>query len=195
MNTQDKEIEARLLAIVESADDAIISNKFDGIITSWNHAAENIFKYSAGEAINNHISIIVPEEFYEEQERIISQIRNGERIKHYETVRKTKDGNKIDIALTVSPLKASDTDVTGMSIIARDISLQKLVNEKQSVLSAIVNSSDDAIISKTLEGIILSWNPAAQKMFGYSEKEAIGKNISMIIPPERLQEEQMILEN
>lgn len=194
-NTQDQEIEARLLAIVESADDAIISNKFDGIITSWNHAAENIFRYSAGEAINNHISIIVPEEFYEEQERIISQVRKGERIKHYETVRKTKDGNKIDIALTVCALKASDANVMGMSIIARDISVQKLVNEKQAVLSAIVNSSDDAIISKTLDGTILSWNPAAQKMFGYSEKEAIGKNISIIIPPERLQEEQMILEN
>ncbi len=195
MNTQDEEIEARLSAIVDSADDAIISNKFDGIITSWNQGAENIFRYSASEAINNHISIIVPEEFYEEQERIINQVRNGEKIKHYETVRKTKDGNKIDISLTVSPLKGSNTNATGMSIIARDISAQKILNEKQAVLWAIVNSSDDAIVSKTLDGIIISWNPAAEKMFGYSESEAIGNNISIIIPPERLREEQTILEN
>ena len=195
MNIQDEEIEARLSAIVDSADDAIISNKFDGIITSWNHGAENIFRYSASEAINNHISIIVPEEFYEEQDRIISQVKNGERIKHYETVRKTKDGNKVDISLTASPLRGSNTNVMGMSIIARDISVQKLLNEKQAVLSAIVNSSDDAIISKTLDGTIISWNPAAEKMFGYSESEAIGNNISIIIPPERLQEEQTILEN
>lgn len=195
MNIQDEEIEARLSAIVDSADDAIISNKFDGIITSWNQGAENIFRYSASEAINNHISIIVPEEFYEEQDRIISQVRNGERIKHYETVRKTKDGNKIDISLTASPLKGSTTNVMGMSIIARDISAQKILNEKQAVLSAIVNSSDDAIISKTLDGTIISWNPAAENMFGYSESEAIGNNISIIIPPERLQEEQTILEN
>jgi PAS domain S-box-containing protein len=195
VNIQDEEIEARLSAIVDSADDAIISNKFDGIITSWNHGAENIFRYSASEAINNHISIIVPEEFYEEQDRIISQVKNGERIKHYETVRKTKDGNKVDISLTASPLRGSNTNVMGMSIIARDISVQKLLNEKQAVLSAIVNSSDDAIISKTLDGTIISWNPAAEKMFGYSESEAIGNNISIIIPPERLQEEQTILEN
>ena len=195
MNIQDEEIQARLSAIVDSADDAIISNKFDGIITSWNHGAENIFRYSASEAINNHISIIVPEEFYEEQDRIISQVKNGERIKHYETVRKTKDGNKVDISLTASPLRGSNTNVMGMSIIARDISVQKLLNEKQAVLSAIVNSSDDAIISKTLDGTIISWNPAAEKMFGYSESEAIGNNISIIIPPERLQEEQTILEN
>jgi PAS domain S-box-containing protein len=195
VNIQDEEIEARLSAIVDSADDAIISNKFDGIITSWNHGAENIFRYSASEAINNHISIIVPEEFYEEQERIISQVKNGERIKQYETVRKTKEGNKIEISLTASPLKGSNTTVMGMSIIARDISVQKLLNEKQAVLSAIVNSSDDAIISKTLDGIIISWNPAAEKMFGYSEHEAIGNNISIIIPPERFQEEQTILEN
>jgi PAS domain S-box-containing protein len=195
VNIQDEEIEARSSAIVDSADDAIISNKFDGIITSWNHGAENIFRYSASEAINNHISIIVPEEFYEEQDRIISQVKNGERIKHYETVRKTKDGNKVDISLTASPLRGSNTNVMGMSIIARDISVQKLLNEKQAVLSAIVNSSDDAIISKTLDGTIISWNPAAEKMFGYSESEAIGNNISIIIPPERLQEEQTILEN
>jgi len=195
VNIQDEEIEARLSAIVDSADDAIISNKFDGTITSWNNGAENIFRFSASEAINNHISIIVPQEFYEEQERIISQVRNGERIKHYETVRKTKDGNKIDISLTASPLRDSNTNVTGMSIIARDISVQKLLNEKQAVLSAIVNSSDDAIMSKTLDGMIISWNPAAEKMFGFSESEAIGNNISIIIPPERLQEEQTILEN
>ncbi|MGN6533318.1 MAG: PAS domain S-box protein [Ginsengibacter sp.] len=195
MNTTEEEIAARLSAIGESADDAIITNKLDGTITSWNQAAEKIFGYTAPEAINKNISIIVPKEFYSENERIISQVRNGERIKHYETIRTTKDNNKIDMALSVSPIKDNNGDIMGISIIATDISEQKLANEKQAVLSAIVNSSDDAIISKTLEGIITSWNPAASKMFGYTESEALGKHISIIIPPERLQEESMIIEN
>lgn len=194
MNTFEEEIAARLSSLVESADDAIISNKFDGTITSWNEAAAKIFGYTACEAINNNISIIVPEEFRTEEERIIRQVRNGTRIKHYETTCKRKDGNRILIALTISPIKGSKGDVTGMSIIAHDISEQKLANDKQAVLSAIVNSSDDAIISKTLDGIITSWNPGAYKMFGYTESEAVGKHISITIPPERLQEESMIIQ-
>jgi PAS domain S-box-containing protein len=188
-------IAARLSAIAESSDDAIISKKFDGTITSWNEAAEQIFGYTAAEAINNNSSIIVPEELYAEEEGIINKVRTGEIIKHYETIRKTKDGIKIPIALTISLIKDKNGNVMGVSSIARDISEQKLANEKQAVLSAIVNSSNDAIISKTLDGTITSWNPAAHKMFGFTESEALGKNISIIIPPERLHEESMILEN
>lgn len=195
MDRHENEIAARLSAIVDSSDDAIISKKFDGIITSWNEAAEKMFGYSPGEAINNHISIIIPENLYEEEQEIIERVKKGERIKHYETVRKTKDGNKICVALTISPIKDANGNVIGISKIARDISEQKLANEKQAVLAAIVNSSDDAIISKTLFGIITSWNEAASKMFGYTEAEAVGKHISIIIPPERMDEETMIIGN
>ena len=186
---------ARLSAIVESSDDAILSEKFDGTITSWNEAAQHIFGYTANEAINHHISIVVPEEMYEEEEEIIERVKKGERTKHYETIRKTKDGNKICVSLTISPIKNAEGDVIGISKIARDISDQTLANEKQAVLAAIVNSSDDAIISKTLFGIITSWNEAACKMFGYTETEVIGKHISIIIPPDRMDEERMIIEN
>jgi PAS domain S-box-containing protein len=194
LDTPSNEI-ARLTAIIESSDDAIITKKLDGTIISWNEAAQKIFGYTASEAINNNSSIIVPTELYEEEEGIISKVKNGESIKHYETIRKTKDGNKISVALTVSPIKDANGDVIAISKIARDISMQKLADEKQAMLASIVNSSDDAIISKTLEGIITSWNPAAHKMFGYTEDEAIGRHISIIIPPERLHEERMIIEN
>ena len=189
------DIAARLSAIVESSDDAIISKKFDGTIISWNEAAQNIFGYTAEEAINNNIAIIIPEELYEEENEISAKVKKGERISHYETIRKTKDGNKISIALSISPIKNVNGDIIGISKIVRDISGQNEANEKQAVLAAIVDSSDDAIISKTLFGIITSWNYAASKMFGYTETEAMGKHISIIIPPDRIDEEAMIIES
>ena len=187
------EIAARLSAIVESSDDAIISKKFDGTITSWNDAAQRIFGYTAEEAINKNISIIVPPEFYEEEKEIVRKVKKGEPVKHYETIRKTKDGNRINISLAISPIKDVTGKVIGISKIARDITRQKFADEKQAMLAAIINSSDDAIISKTLDGIITSWNHAAQKMFGYTEEEALGKHISLIIPPDRMHEETMII--
>jgi len=195
LETQEYEIASRLSAIVDSSEDAIISKKFDGTIISWNDAAEKIFGFTAEEAINNNISIIVPDEFTEEEQKLINKVKGGGRIKHYETIRKTKEGSKISIALTISPIRDRDGNVIAISRIARDITEQKLTNEKQSILSSIVNSSDDAIISKTLDGTITSWNFAAEKMFGYTESEMLGKNISILIPPDRLLEESRILEN
>ena len=195
MGQQTMDIAARLSAIVESSDDAIISKKFDGTIISWNEAAQNIFVYTAEEAINNNIAIIIPEELYEEENEISAKVKKGERISHYETIRKTKDGNKISIVLSISPIKNVNGDIIGVSKIVRDISRQNEANEKQAVLAAIVDSSDDAIISKTLFGIITSWNYAASKMFGYTEAEAMGKHISIIIPPDRIDEEAMIIES
>jgi PAS domain S-box-containing protein len=194
---QIKQVEdtGELSAIVESSSDAIISKKFDGTIISWNNAAERIFGFTAEEAIDKNISIIVPEELYEEEKNILEKIKNGQQIEHYETVRKTKEGNKISIALTISPIKDRKGNITGVSKIARDISDQKVAEEKQAILAAIVNSSDDAIVSKNLDGIILSWNTAAIRMFGYTETEAIGKHISIIIPPNRINEETHIIEN
>ena len=191
----DTQTMARLSAIFDSSEDAIISKKFDGTIISWNEAAHKIFGYTAHEAINNNILIIVPEELYEEEKEIVNKVKNGERIKHFETIRKTKNGTRISIALTISPIKDANGDVIGISKIARDISGQKVAEEKQAILAAIVSSSDDAIISKTLFGIITSWNHAATKMFGYTEAEVIGKHISIIIPPDRMDEEKMIIEN
>ncbi|MEO6330749.1 MAG: PAS domain S-box protein [Ginsengibacter sp.] len=193
--TKTSEDAARLLAIVQSSQDAIISKKFDGTITSWNAAAEKIFGYTASEAIGQNIAIIIPEELYPEEREIIAKVKGGEVIAHYETIRKRKNGDKIIIALTISPIKDAGGKITGISKIARDISDETEAKRKESMLAAIIDSSDDAIISKTLNGIITSWNVAAQKMFEYTESEAIGKHISIIIPPGRIAEEAVIIEN
>ena len=189
------ERQAVLASIVNSSDDAIISKTLDGIITSWNYAAQKMFGYAEHEALGKHISMIIPPERLHEEAMIIENVRNGKKVEHFATERLAKNKKYVNISLTVSPIKDKTGNIIGASKIARDISGQKMAEEKHAVLAAIVNSSDDAIISKTLFGIITSWNHAAAKMFGYTEAEAIGKHISIIIPPDRMDEEAMIIAN
>lgn len=186
--------EATLSAIVESSDDAIISKNLNGEITSWNPGARRIFGYSEEEAIGSHITMLIPKERLEEEEKIISNIKQGKRVDHIETVRIDRWGKEIPISLTVSPLKDALGNIVGASKVARDISDKRRADEKQARLSAIVESSNDAIISKDLDGTIQSWNKGAEEIFGYSEEEIVGKSITMLIPEERLREELHILE-
>ncbi len=94
---------ALLAAIVDSSDDAIVSKTLDGVITSWNRGAERLFGYAADEAIGRHISLIIPDDRGAEEDDVLARIRRGERVDHFETVRRTKDGRRIPISLTVSP--------------------------------------------------------------------------------------------
>jgi len=185
--------QAMLAAIVVTSDDAIISKTLQGIITSWNYSAERIFGYSEAEAIGKHISLIIPPDRLDEENYIISRIAAGNKIEHFETIRHMKDGSKIPVSVSVSPIIDVNGNVIGASKIARNISEQQKALEKQATLAAIIDTSDDCILSKTLDGNITSWNKAAERMFGYTEKEVLGKHISLIIPPERLSEEHYII--
>jgi PAS domain S-box-containing protein len=124
----------RLASIVESSDDAIVSKALDGIITSWNRGAERLFGYTAEEVIGKPVTILIPEDRMNEEPEILERIRRGERIDHYDTVRRRKDGSLIDISLTVSPLKDTDGRVIGASKIARDITERKRAQEQQKLL-------------------------------------------------------------
>ena len=119
-----------LSAIIESAEDAIISKTLDGIITSWNSGAERIFGYTANEVVGKSITILIPPDHTNEEPAILARLRRGERIEHYETIRVRKDGTLIDISLTVSPIKDEDGNLIGASKIARDISEQKRVRRE-----------------------------------------------------------------
>jgi PAS domain S-box-containing protein len=112
---------ARYAAIVTSSDDAIISKTLDGTITSWNDAAEQMFGYPAEEAIGQPITLIIPPELYQEEEDILGKLRQGVRIQHYETVRLRKDGTKVDVSLSISPVKERAGNIIGAAKIARDI--------------------------------------------------------------------------
>ncbi|HEX8385350.1 MAG TPA: PAS domain S-box protein [Rubricoccaceae bacterium] len=116
---------ALLAAIVDSSDDAIISKSLDGVISSWNAAAERLLGYTAAEAIGKPIRMLFPEDRQNEGPLILSRIQRGERVEHFETVRRTKDGRDLDVALTVSPVRSSDGRVVGASKILRDITLAK----------------------------------------------------------------------
>jgi PAS domain S-box-containing protein len=119
----------RLSAIVESSEDAIISKDLNGIILSWNQAAENLFGYTAEEAVGKSITLLIPADRQDEEPGILARIRRGERIEHYETVRQRKDGSLLDISLTVSPIRDRIGNIVGASKIARDITQRKLSEE------------------------------------------------------------------
>jgi PAS domain S-box-containing protein len=121
---------ALLAAIVESSDDAIASKTLDGIITSWNSGAQRLFGYTPAEAIGRSIKMLIPDDRQGEEEMILSRLRRGERIEHYETIRATKDGRLIDVSVTISPLRDAAGEVIGASKVARDITLQKRVRRE-----------------------------------------------------------------
>src|ERR1700691_318905 len=122
---QAEEISGLLAAIVASSDDAIISMSLDGIITSWNKSAERIFGYTPEEALGQHITLIIPPERHAEELDILARVRRGERVDHFQTVRRAKDGSLLDVSLTISPVRDSSGHVIGASKVARDITAQK----------------------------------------------------------------------
>src|SRR6201997_1598458 len=324
-----EETRFRHAAIVESSDDAIISKNLDGVIVSWNGGAQRIYGYTEGEVVGKPITILVPRELVDEEDKILERVRAGERIEHYETLRVRKDEKGINVSLSVSPIKDSSGRILGLCSISRDISDRKRGEEARRLAeqefakanerlqlameagaaggwdydlktgqdvwfgaahaqlgmtrdetlgspkefwdrvykddrerleralqvakekredfgedvrviwrdgtihwlrsrgrfhyaangeaersigislditerkraeeallryAAIVESSEDAIASGTLDGIIVSWNTGAQHLYGYTEAEAVGKPITMILPPELRDEEKKILE-
>jgi PAS domain S-box-containing protein len=128
---QTTESLARLAAIVNSSDDAIVSKTLDGVITSWNPAAERIFGWSAAEAVGQHITLIIPRERYAEEDEVIRRIRSGLRVEHFDTVRLRKDGRPVDVSITVSPVKDASGRIVGASKIARDITERRRIEQER----------------------------------------------------------------
>jgi PAS domain S-box-containing protein len=124
-----EEAQARLAAIVDSSDDAIVGKTLEGIITSWNLGAERIFGYTATEAIGQHITLIIPEEGWAQEEEVLSRLRRGEKIDHFETERHAKDGRRVQVSLSVSPIRDSSGRIIGAAKIARDITETKRAEE------------------------------------------------------------------
>ena len=149
----------RFAAIIESSQDAIISKDVDGIITSWNSGAERLFGYTAEEAIGRPVTMLIPPDRIDEEPGIIARIRRGERIDHYDTVRRRKDGSAIDVSLTVSPIKDSSGTIIGASKIGRDITDRKQAEKRQQLLVGEVKhriknllATVQAIARQTLKG-------------------------------------------
>jgi PAS domain S-box-containing protein len=180
-------------ALVNSSADPIISKDLTGRILSWNRAAARVFGYEEEEILGQSILRLVPPDFHHEENELQRKLRAGEPIDPYETTWVRKNGANIPVSLIVYPVKNETGDVIGASKIACDISERKRNDESRFRLAAIVDSADDAIVSKDLTGIVTSWNEGAQRMFGYTPEEMVGQSILRLIPEELRYEEDEIL--
>ena len=165
----------RLAAIVESSDDGVISHALDGTVETWNHAAARIFGYSAEDVIGRSVYMLVPPDLRAGEVDLVQRLRRGETISHLETRALLKSGDTAPISLSISPVRTPDGDTVGIARIVRDLSARQRTERDILRLAAIVDSSEDAIISKDLNGIVQTWNPAATRMFGYTADEMIGQ--------------------
>ena len=190
---RSEEFEQRLASIVEFSDDAIVSKDLDGIIKTWNLGAERLFGYTAEEVIGKSITLLIPMDRRDEECDILSRLRRGERIDHYETVRRRKDGSLVEVSLTVSPLRNAEGRIIGAAKTARDITARRRAQLFERRLASIVESSGDSIVSEDLDGIIKTWNPGAERLFGYTAEEVIGQPITLLFPIDRHDEESDIL--
>jgi PAS domain S-box-containing protein len=187
---QYAEREQLFIAAVESSDDAIVTKTLDGTITGWNSGAERLFGYKASEAINQSIDIIVPIELRADVHDILAKIASGEKIEHHETMRVSKDGRRIDVSLSISPVRSTSGVIIGAAKVARDITgknkARQALLESEEMARGIIDTALDAFIQMDEFGTVIDWSPKAEVMFGWSREEVIDRRIrDFIVPPER----------
>ena len=186
-----EEARGRLAAVVECSDDAIISKDLSGTINAWNRGAEKIFGYAASEVVGKPMLMLLPPERVNEESDILARIRRGESVEHFETVRVKKDGRKIDVSVTISPIKDSSGVIVGASNVARDITERKQADERLAgqaeelsrqaeellrsrqaletqtlMLQSVLDSMAEGLVAADEQGKFIIWNPAAVKILG-----------------------------
>src|SRR5215208_3815036 len=187
---QAEEVRARLAAIVESSEDAIIAKTLDGIITDWNRGAKKIYGYSAQEVLGKPINILVPPDRPNEIPMILERLRRGEAIEHYETVRVTKDGRRLDISLTISPIRNSAGKIVGASTIARNITertrAEEALKESERLYRTVIEQATENIFLVDAETRrIVESNSAFQETLGYTEEELRSMTLYDIVAADR----------
>jgi PAS domain S-box-containing protein len=181
VSDQTRAHDARALtaSIVESSFDAIITKSLDGIVTSWNGAAEHMFGYSAADIVGKPVRILIPPERQAEEDEILARLRAGERVEPFETVRLTKDGRQLDISLTISPVRDSSGAIVAASKIARDITERKraaaALAAQQEWFRVTLASIGDAVIASDAAGCVSYMNAAAETLTGWLLHEATGR--------------------
>jgi two-component system sensor kinase FixL len=175
-----------LAAIVESSDDAIIAKDLRGTVLAWNRGAERMYGYTAAEIIGRPISILIPPDQPDELVDIMARLARGERVEHYETVRVTRDGRRIDVSLSISPVKDAGGRVVGASTIARDVTVRKQdirrLRESEARLRSIVDAAVDGIVVIDAHGVVEAFNPGAERLFGYQAAEILGRSVNVLMP-------------
>ncbi len=185
----------RVAVIVDNSDDAIIGQDLDGIVTSWNIAAERVFGYSSDEVIGHPITPIIPRERRGDDDELLSRLRRGERIDQFETVRRTKDGRLVDVAVTISPLRDGSGKVVGASRIVRDITertqTREALRQSEATALAFLESAAEGILIVDEGGHIVVANGVIEEIFGYAQRELLGARMEMLLP-ERFRERHVL---
>ena len=180
--TRRKEVERVMMhhaAIVESSNDAIVSTTLDGIITSWNDSAEQMLGYRRQEVLGQHVGLLIPESLGREEEIILGKIGAGVAIKHYHTLRRHKNGQLINVSITISPLRDAEGNIVGAAKIARDITEQKRA-EQELRLAATAFESQEGMLITDGEGTILRVNKTFSAITGYPAEEVVGRKASLL---------------
>lgn len=192
-----EEVLRRLSAIVESSDDAIIGKTLDGVITSWNAGAQNLYGYSAEEVVGHPVSLLVPENQVDEMPEILTRLARGERIDHFETVRRRKDGRLVDVFLNVSPILDQAGGVIGAATIARDITTRnktaEALRQSEARFRSIYEQAAVGIEQVGMDGRLLMVNGALCALLGYSEAELLARSFEDITYPDDLDRERKLL--
>jgi PAS domain S-box-containing protein len=190
--TEQKKLEDAkffLAAIVESSEDSVVTVNFDGIITSWNKAAEGLYGYSAKDAVGKPLTMLMLPEDIKEVFASIDKIKNNRRVKIYDTVRVHKDGREIDLEIVLSPVRNAKRKVIGISTVARDITARKASSDalrasEERYRLVVESASDYAIFTLDENNKINSWSKGAENIFGWKEKEIVGSDGAMLFTPE-----------
>src|SRR5579864_2873685 len=188
-NKSAEDAQKFLASIVEHAEDAIIGCTPDGTIESWNKGAEKLFGYCGEEIIGQNIVALAIDEAIPAVNAVIQRMKRGEAVHPFDGTGVTKDGRRIEISCSASPVKDADGTLVGVAAILRDISERRRADEARALLAAVVESSEEGIIAVSLDKTVLSWNRGAQAIYGFPAEDILGKSVfSTIIPPERVEE-------
>ena len=177
---------SHLAAIVESSDDAIISKTPDGVVLTWNSGAERIYGHSVPEAAGRPMTFLLPPDRHDEESEILERINRGRRVEHYETVRLRKDGRRINVSLSISPIRDNAGHIVAISHIARDITERKhaeaVIRESETKLRTFLESASQGVLTIDAAGHIELVNAKIEEMFGYTRDEILGQKLELLIP-------------
>lgn len=179
LRSADADVWQYMASIVEHAEDAIIGKTFDGVITTWNAGAERLYGYRAEEVVGQPISLLVPADHRDEVPELLGRVGRGERVVNFDTVRQHRDGRRLQVSVSISPVKNTAGEISGASVICRDVTERA---RSEGRFRAVVEAAPDAMVIVDRDGLIELVNTQTERLFGYGRDELVGRPVEMLVP-------------